>query len=95
LFAAHLTRHSLKVALHAVGAVQVTGQIAADFDVHERRWLEAVMGIKAGYLMKAMQRHVEPLRQRAQFLLRQVATTFLNMVEFLDDHGSRKHLMGS
>jgi hypothetical protein len=40
----------------------VAGHIAANLDVYEWRWLEAIMGIEAGYLMDAMQRNVEPPR---------------------------------
>ena len=69
-----------QVPLHTLGSAEVAGHIAADFNVNQRRRLQAVMGIKARYLMDGVQRHIESLRQGLQLLLSQIAATFLNVV---------------
>ena len=64
----------------------MTRHVAADLHFDLCRRLQTIERIKAGHFVDAMQRHAQPLRQRLQFLRRQVVKPLLDFVKCLDDH---------
>ena len=77
-------RHQL--ARQARRTAHMAGHIAANLHLHTRRRRQLEVRIKARHLVDRVQRLLNAPGQRTQLLGRQIAATFLDGQQFLDDH---------